>query len=830
MPSSLRLARVRRLPYDEDGNEIRSWWRNGGRQQVSRASYDGFGRVVERQLSSITNAGVEQVEARDRFHYDLHSGRPEQPAGELRGRLSWAETMDVGAVFYGYDLLGRPSSTSYMYRGHDRMVRESTQQTPGGRLTGLTLETSYGTDQINYAYDSAERMRRVVRGNGAVLVDAQDVDAKGRYRRVVYGNGAVEGFDYAPFGREELLSWSAPGHQYEYLERDAAGRLTFERDSTATAATAFAYEHDALGRLTAMAKSTGGLPAVEAYTHDPLGNLLTRTATTGVGDLVYQRDPADPDRMCRIAPPGSGSGCQFRYDGAGNVESDRSGPVERRFEYDPGQRIRRITRGTSEVRLRHGPVGRILTEVRTPFGNRQAWHFGLVEERWSPGSVVHVERKIPGPLGVNVSLRTEIASGGPPTHTTIYAHGDGRANREFTGDNGAIVQSATYGTYGQTTTTASGAPVTQTDDLWNSGDNLPEVGLVLLGPRAYDPNLGRFMQRDPISVALRASSANPYAFAFSNPVDFADPTGLQGESSGGAGAGGKIAVNAVVTAVGFLIGSHPRSPLNPDNAVGADGYTGSSVLKTVRSGQTRCGRAGQLGRDASTGGNLVLDYHKGKLVGVIETIEEVGGMAWDGARCSAFMVDCIVRRIEAADGAARGVRTVAGAVAEDPEILVAIVKAAACRGDGCGIDDYSRAETKLAVSAVTPAAATKLGGAFERFMKVAASWRGRVPSLTRRQVMQIASLRKGETVVVRSVEEARKLLRNMPELRPFNSGEFLPTAPAPRGTYRGDLINTKDPTAPYVHTPGSAPAAHAENPHYNIYFLDGEKGTILIGG
>ena len=540
--------------YDEDGNELMSWWQDGARRRVSRASYDGFGRVTARKLSSVDASNVETVESNDGFHYDQHSGRAEQPTGDYRGRLSWAETTNVGSILYGYDAVGRNSSTAYLYDAHGGLRREATTQSLGGRLSSLSLTTAFGTDVIGYEYDSAERMRRVRRG-GTLLVDVQNIDAKGRPRRVVYGNGSSEGFDYAPFGREELLSWSAPGHIYEYLELDGAGRLRFERDTTPTGSMSFAYQHDALGRLTAMARSSGGLPAVEAYTHDPLGNMLTRTATTGLPDLVYQRDAADPDRLCRIHAPGNSGSCNVFYDGAGNVVRDQSSSQERRFTYDAGQRITAIDRGSNSVKVLHGPAGRVRTRVSTPASTRTIWHFGLTDEIRLSSGEIKTERNIPGPLGVNVSLRSA-KIGNTLTHTVIYAHGDARGNRVFTGDGGAIVQSASYGTFGQTSTTANGPLITQSDDLWNGGDNLPEVGVVVLGPRAYDPEFGRFLQRDPIRVAVRSSTANPYAFAFSDPANFADPSGLTpiyvqifGQVSTSGGGGGSSGVPQIIATV-----------------------------------------------------------------------------------------------------------------------------------------------------------------------------------------------------------------------------------------------------------------------------------------
>ena len=88
------------------------------------------------------------------------------------------------------------------------------------------------------------------------------------------------------------------------------------------------------------------------------------------------------------------------------------------------------------------------------------------------------------------------------------------------------------------------------------------------------------------------------------------------------------------------------------------------------------------------------------------------------------------------------------------------------------------------------------------------------------------------------IEEARELLHNMPELRshtdkyPANSGallsgtEFSDLWKQPRGTYRGDLINTKDPTSSVIHISGNK--THDTNPHYNILNHNGKKSAIII--
>jgi hypothetical protein len=67
-------------------------------------------------------------------------------------------------------------------------------------------------------------------------------------------------------------------------------------------------------------------------------------------------------------------------------------------------------------------------------------------------------------------------------------------------------------------------------------------------------------------------------------------------------------------------------------------------------------------------------------------------------------------------------------------------------------------------------------------------------------------------------------------VRPFTGAANLPWEAAPKGTYRGDLINIQDPAAPYVHgaETGGEAYSHQNNPHINIQFPNGKKATIII--
>jgi RHS repeat-associated protein len=106
----------------------------------------------------------------------------------------------------------------------------------------------------------------------------------------------------------------------------------------------------------------------------------------------------------------------------------------------------------------------------------------------------------------------------------------------------------------------------------------------------------------------------------------------------------------------------------------------------------------------------------------------------------------------------------------------------------------------------------------------------------------VARLRAGQDVTVENMTQARQLLDAMPDLRPqtgagqmpitpgtanprinpgnpFGGGPHNPMWQQPPGTYRGDLINPAAPGGP-VH-PDVNNDAHANNPHYNIVFSNG---------
>jgi len=121
---------------------------------------------------------------------------------------------------------------------------------------------------------------------------------------------------------------------------------------------------------------------------------------------------------------------------------------------------------------------------------------------------------------------------------------------------GAVVASYDYDAYGQLIQSAG---TTATDFRYAGMFNLQGAGLYLTNYRAYDPNTGRWLSRDPIG---EDGGINLYGYVNENPVSFIDPKGLEAVIPFPAsGAVGGAASGALGPALGFIGGLIYPSPV-----------------------------------------------------------------------------------------------------------------------------------------------------------------------------------------------------------------------------------------------------------------------------
>lgn len=543
-------AAVRYFEYDEWGGLYETRWVDGAWTRLDRAALDAYGRVTWRELSRTSATADPVIESTSRYFYDVHSGSELQPDGALLGRLSHVQQDGVMETFYGYDALGRHTITARVSLADELGRAFTTRQDIDllGRLDRIHYDVPGHSDTARYRYDSADRMTAVTwetGGAATALFEALEIDARGRYRSFALGNGVTESYDYHAGGRElprtHVIDTPATTYTRGYTHHDGAGRVVQRYDRTQPKDTwrlnlpvYTAYRYDPLDRLASVdsVKDSG-------FGYDPLGNALS-IQQPGQAPAVLAPDAVDRDRIATVTFGTTVN--ELDYDAAGNVTG--LGPAvyswtKSRYSYSydsAGRAVGALRAGGFTATFAmiqwdaSGDVANV--EVKAGWGGSTVLfserRYGeLVRERWVPDlGELQLERVVPGPLGDLALVRDSATD-----HDILYPHAEHEGTHLVTDSTGAVVQLLDYSPFGNTVTnTGNPGSFDETRVHFNYGTALKEFGVTLLGPRFYHPQLGRFLQRDPIVFDGSASAANPYAFSLNDPINYGDPTGLEPKS------------------------------------------------------------------------------------------------------------------------------------------------------------------------------------------------------------------------------------------------------------------------------------------------------------
>ena len=246
------------------------------------------------------------------------------------------------------------------------------------------------------------------------------------------------------------------------------------------------YSYDRLYRLLGDGTNT--------YTYDPVGNRLSWGATS------YTYDRAD-----RITAAGSttyavnangnltGRGADvFAYDQANRLKSATVGGTASTYTFDGDGKRASSTVGSTTTSFVYDVSGK-LPMVLTDGTRKYVYGVGLVYETDMAGNVQGV------------------------------SHADGLGSvRALTDGSGNLIQTYKTDPFGVPTATQG----TSTQPFGFTGEQADPTGFVYLRARMYDPQTGRFLQRDSVAKSsVGISGLNRYAYAADNPVTFADPSG-----------------------------------------------------------------------------------------------------------------------------------------------------------------------------------------------------------------------------------------------------------------------------------------------------------------
>ncbi|WP_240359176.1 RHS repeat-associated core domain-containing protein [Pyxidicoccus trucidator] len=515
------------------------------------SSYDALGRVKHQE--QLKDGLVVQGTAYD-FVYDVGQSPTSMVTPTyMLGRLSQTKS-SAGDVYYSYDALGRANARSFIDSSGNTYVEKSLQHADGtlAALGFYLPDTDYEYEEVQYTYDSFNRMRTVKVTGGETLYQATEIDPFGRVRKAKHGSAVDSATVYADLGRrlmtETTLVSPTGSRRTANFAFDPVGRELSRSESSGGTALTTTSGYDALGRLTSSKRTHPLLTKPQMswqFTYDPLGNLLGQNDLVGSQDSLRSYRAGDRDRVCAVGYGDNAvlSGCNVVHDGMGNIVQQPTRTGVRQLGYFPSGAIRSISELNGSASFLGDALG-TLSELHLQGAGaidaRREWRVGGLFERREQvvngQSVSVITRNIPGPDGIIASRRGR-------GDDWVFGFGETRGARYFTNRNGDFVQTVSYQPFGDATSSGVATPdtVLYSTTQWNDGNALAAFELVKLGERMYDPVLGRFLSRDPFFVPRTSATTNPYAFAMNDPMNLSDPSGLDvgcgPECSGGGGGG-----------------------------------------------------------------------------------------------------------------------------------------------------------------------------------------------------------------------------------------------------------------------------------------------------
>ncbi len=479
------LGNSTRYAYDTLGNLASRTDANGATTQYQ---YDNLRRLTEVRYPDATSAT---------FTYDA------------LGHVASASNT-AGTISYQYDALGRvvsetqPGNRTLRY-GYDAAGRRTSLTDPFGRV-------------IRYAYDAAGRNTSVTDPEGRST--SYTYDATGFVTAITNPNSTRTALTYdvlnrltqvANYGRGDTLD-SRFDYTYDTLGNKATAT---DKDGVVTA-----YRYDALNRLTKVGRSasSGALDQFE-FAYDAAGNRVKQTVgrmaqnqwSSQVTDYTY--DAAD-----RLLTANADS---FQYDKNGNLlNKSQLGVTTASYRYDYDNRLVQA----NDVRYSYDPLGRRIARYQ---GNSSTFFVfdgkrNLLEIDGSTNKAEEYISDADGRLIAKLFLP-------PPTNQDTvgrYFEYDGFGSVVgMTNQQGNKVTNYRYEAFGAM---AEENGSNQGNDLkWMGQYTDTATGLYYMNARWYDPQVGRFLNADPLpGNPFHSGSTNRYAYALNNPIAYEDVSGL----------------------------------------------------------------------------------------------------------------------------------------------------------------------------------------------------------------------------------------------------------------------------------------------------------------
>jgi RHS repeat-associated protein len=525
-------------------------------------SYDAYDRLLSVQDAN----GNTTSYVRDGFGDIIQQTSPDSGTSVyyFDGDANLTKKLDALTVEtdWTYDGLERPLTTSYPSDSTENVAYTYDQTGTGftfgvGRLTSVTdaagsITRAYdergnllteqrvnGTNTLttSYTYDNAGRIASITYPDGSQVSNTYTTagylhvvtgkpygastattlatighEPFGPINSVTFGNGISESWtydlDYRPTNITDTLS-SANVQKLTYTY-DAANNLKTIADAV-HAANGQTLGYDIVNRLTSAVSGTGGYGSY-GWTIDKVGNWQTQTLggtttnyyyTSGTNRLSAINTTTVSTNangnITSIPPANSGTSATFAYNAANRLSSVTGSPTGASFVYDwQGQRFTKAQPSSTPILYSYAQDHSLIAENNSGMLTDYVYADGRPIADLQPGTT---------PTANQINYVLADRQGTPQT---LYNSASTPVN----------VWSLTYNPYGYAAAPVSGI----VNDLRLPGQNYDlETAFHYNMNRDYMPNLGRYLETDPIGLG---GGTNTYAYVMDNPSSKTDRSGL----------------------------------------------------------------------------------------------------------------------------------------------------------------------------------------------------------------------------------------------------------------------------------------------------------------